>query len=90
MKRCSNVNGWTDYPFTRLGDVAHTKAPIRHVEVIKYDGNKYATVLVEGLITSIKWAYIYQRAGRLGQVKTINRRKLERMKPHRLDHCEED
>ena len=80
MKQCKRVRGWTDYPMVELGDIAGQKAPIRHIFVFGYDGNKYATVLTEcGHIESIKWGYIYSKTGRLGKVPNINRRKLERM-----------
>lgn len=35
---------WTGYPFAELGDPAGKKAPIREVEVISYDQNKYVLV----------------------------------------------
>lgn len=80
MKRCRNITCWTDYPFTQLGDIPYQKAPIRRVGVIRYDMDKYATVaLPDGSHASVKCGYLYSQPGRLGQVKTINRRKLERM-----------
>lgn len=81
MKRCKTITAWTDYPFTELGDILHKKAPIRHVNVIRYDGNKYALIETDGYAgyLSVKWGYLYRKRGRLGQVKQINRRKLERM-----------
>lgn len=79
MKRCKNITGWTDYPFTELGDIPQQPAPIRRVKVLAYDGNKYAIVEISNVISSVKWGYLYQRPGRLGQVKNISRRKLERM-----------
>ena len=81
MKRCKNITCWTDYPFKELGDEPYKPAPIRHVRVIGYDGNKYASIIVEGIESSVKWGYLYRNAGRLGCVKTISRRKLERMIP---------
>lgn len=80
MKRCKRVRGWTDYPMEELGDIAGKRAPIRHIFVLGYDGDKYATVLTEsGHIESIKACYIYRKAGRLDEVPNINVRKLERM-----------
>lgn len=86
MKRCKNITGWTDYPFVQLGDVPHQLAPIRHVNVISYDGDKYAKVTFEdsGDWAEVKIGYLYQRPGRCGQVKTIARRKFERMIPKEL------
>lgn len=82
MKKCKNVSGWTDYPFTQLGDIPNTVAPIRKVEVLSYDGDKRAKIIVEGIKTEIKAGYLYGQPGRFGQVKQINRRKLERMIPN--------
>lgn len=82
MKRCTNVTGWTDYPFVELGDKAGQRAPIRHINVISYDGDKYAKVSFEnvGDMLEVKACYIYSQPGRCGTVKPISRRKLERMK----------
>lgn len=87
MKRCKNVSAWTDYPFIELGDIPYKPAPIRHVLVLSYDQNKYAKIYVEGhdLVTEVKWGYLFGQAGRLGKVKQINRRKLERMIPRSVD-----
>ena len=80
MKRCRDITCWTDYPFTALGDIPGQKAPIRHVYVVGYDMDKYATVsLSDGSHAAVKSGYLYSQPGRLGQVKNINRRKLERM-----------
>ena len=52
---------WTDYPFTELGDEAGKPAPWREVEVIAYDGDKYATVrLPDGSITEVKSGYLHE------------------------------
>lgn len=80
VKRCKNITCWTDYPFKELGDIPYQKAPIRRVRVLSYDMNKYATIqLPDGQVSSVKWGYLYSQPGRCGEVKTINRRKLERM-----------
>lgn len=81
MKRCKNVSAWTDYPFVELGDIPFKPAPIRHVLVLSYDQDKYAKIYVQGydLVTEVKWGYLYREPGRCGKVKTISRRKLERM-----------
>jgi hypothetical protein len=43
MKKVNKITGWTDYPFAELGDnISH--APIRHVQVLDYDGDKYIIV----------------------------------------------
>lgn len=68
------LHGYTDYPFTLLGDKAGKQAPIRPVVVIGYDGDKYCKVVVStqdhpvGRIKdSIKSGYIYQNYARLGE-----------------------
>lgn len=66
------MQAWTDYPFTFLGDVPHVEAPIREIEVISYDGDKYCEIIVEEHTTSIKSGYIYTASGRLGEVPRFN------------------
>ena len=85
MKRCKHITGWTDYPFTELGDIAHQKAPIRHIHVLSYDNNKYATITVVGEVKLlyVKAGYIYSKKTRsCAGVHSINILKLERM--HRV------
>jgi hypothetical protein len=81
MKICKRITAWTDYPIESLGDKSGAKAPIRHVLVIGYDGNKYATVEILGwdVVASIKCGYLYRKHGRYGESKPVNHRKLERM-----------
>lgn len=83
MRRCQNVTAWTDYPFAQLGDPAYQKAPIRHVRVLAYDGDKYASVVVDGQHEAfpVKRCYLYSKPGRLGEVRLVSKRKLERMEP---------
>lgn len=63
---------WTDYPIVELGDEPGKKAPIRECTVLEYHGHKYADVRVEGVETSFKAAYIYERPGRCGEVPAAN------------------
>ena len=80
MKRCKLIKCWTDYPMTELGDVSGQKAPIRHVTVQSYDGNKYVHVITDdGHETSFKAGYLYRAKGRYGDVKHVNPRKISRM-----------
>ena len=81
MKRCKTITCWTDYPFVELGDEPFKKAPIRHVNVLSFDGDRYVKVSFEncGDVLEVKACYLYQKPGRLGLVKQVNRRKLERM-----------
>jgi hypothetical protein len=62
MKKCKRVTGWTDYPFDELGDVPGQLAPIRHVKVVGYDGNKY--VKVELLDEDEPSYYVWESLGR--------------------------
>lgn len=55
---------YTDYPFTLLGDTPNQEAPIREVEVVGYDGDKYCTILVDGITTEVKSGYLYPHATR--------------------------
>ncbi len=54
---------WTDYPVFALGDEPRKQAPWRKVQLLGYDGNKYATVFVEGTTEpiDIKIGYIEVR-----------------------------
>ena len=58
MKRCNNITAWTDYPFN--GE----PSSMRHVQVLCYDGDKYATVqdLHTGEIEHVKAGYLYRKA----------------------------
>ena len=40
------MRAWTDYPFIQLGDLENKKAPIREIEVVSYDGDKYCDIVV--------------------------------------------
>lgn len=64
---------FTDYPFVALGDKPGQYAPIREVEVISYDGDKYAKIMVGGVIEEIKAGYIYAEYGRCGEVPAADR-----------------
>lgn len=58
MKRCHKITCWTDYPFN------DEPSRIRHVQVLCYDGDKYATVmdLQTGEIEHVKAGYLYRKA----------------------------
>lgn len=81
MKCCKNITAWTDYPFVELGDEPNKIAPIRQVLVTSYDGDKYATVIVEEVESSLKCGYLYIQPGRLGSVKTISQHELKQLIP---------
>lgn len=72
------MKAWTDYPFINLGDKPNEVAPVREIEVLSYDGDKYCRVKFAGVFEEeIKSGYIYQREGRYGEVPHITRRQLE-------------
>ena len=64
---------YTDYHFKELGDAPYKIVPVRRIEILSYDGNKYCDVLCKGKIFNIKSGYIYPRPYRLSM-----RRKLWR------------
>ncbi len=74
------MKAWTDYPFILLGDDRWEPAPIREIEVLSCDGDKYCEIEVEGVRSEIKSGYIYQQPGRLGQVPAITRRQLAQLR----------
>lgn len=84
MKKCKHITCWTDYPFTELGDESGKPAPIRHVNIISYDGNKYCKVSFEnnGSVLEVKAGYLYSRPERMTAEYTprqVNIRKIMRM-----------
>lgn len=73
------MKAWTDYPFTWLGDVAFKKAPVRQIEVLSYDGNKYCRIKVEDGEDEIKSGYIYTKEGRYGEVSSLTPKQLKKL-----------
>ena len=75
---------WTDYPFTGLGDTPGVGAPVREVQIVGYDHDKYATILVPGLAEpqEIKSGYLYKTRGGYG-TPAYRHRDLRRMFPDR-------
>ena len=70
------MKAYTDYPFTWLGDIEYQKAPVREIEVLSCDGNKYCKIKVAGEIDEIKSGYIYTKEGRCGEVPTLTQKQL--------------
>jgi len=70
------MKAYTDYPFDFLGDAPYKEAKVRECEVKSYDGNKYCTIVVDGIETEIKAGYIYTQPGRCSDVPTINVKNL--------------
>jgi hypothetical protein len=66
------LTAWTDYPFAELGDKPNTLAPIRKVEVVDFDGDKYATIKWRNRALTVKSGYLYSSKGRLGEVPGID------------------
>lgn len=74
------MKAYTDYPFEELGDEPFKKAPVREVDVINYDGNKYCRIVVGGVESSVKSGYLYQQHGRFGEVPCVTDKQLEALK----------
>lgn len=84
MKRCNQCKArwlYTDCPITELGDKAGVLAPIRQVEALAYDGNKYCKVRVEDVTVEIKGGYLYHIPGRAGNVRCLMHDDLLNMLP---------
>lgn len=81
MKRCKNITGWTDYPFTALGDASGKLAPIRRIKLLSYDGDKYCKILLvaENVEAEIKAGYIYNKPLHYKARAFMNHRKIQRM-----------
>lgn len=74
-----NIIAWTDYPFIELGDEPGKEAPVRRIELISYDGDKYVRVrLPDGQESEIKAGYCYKQEGRLMGVPSFSHRELLR------------
>ena len=73
------MKAYTDYPFEELGDKPGSPAPIREIEVLSYDGDKYCEIRVDGLKTSIKAGYIYSRWGRYGTAPRLTKAQLRNL-----------
>lgn len=48
------MKAWTDCPFTQLGDVSGMEAPVREIEIVSYDDDKYCRIKVHGVTAEIK------------------------------------
>jgi hypothetical protein len=64
------MNGWTDYPLCESSvvsgpvlDKPGRKAPIREVELLGWDGNKYCLVKFEEGYYNFKLAYVHTEPG---------------------------
>lgn len=73
------MKAWTDYPFTWLGDISGQLAPVREIEVLSYDGDKYCRVSVENKVDEIKAGYVYQQEGRYGEVPNLTVAQLNQL-----------
>lgn len=62
------MRAWTDYPFNELGDIAQ-RAAVRNVLVLFWDQDKYATIIVEDVLTTVKVAYLFEDKALTKQVK---------------------
>lgn len=58
---------YTDYPISILGDKAGEIAPIRQIEPLTFDGDKYVSFMVvgTGVIYECKAGYIYNKPIRI-------------------------
>jgi hypothetical protein len=63
---------FTDYPLVELGDIPNQLAPIRQVEMVSYDANKYVAVRYFESVIQIKAGYLYKEPGRHGEVPNID------------------
>jgi predicted transcriptional regulator len=71
------MKAFTDYPFTELGDEAYKEAPVREVEVVKYDDNKYCKVTFEGHYLEVKRGYLYHKPVRCGDAPCLSHEELQ-------------
>ena len=69
---------WTDYPLCEEAvitgpalDKPDVEAPIREVELLGWDRNKYCLVALDGNLYSFKLGYTYTKPGRCGEVPSM-------------------
>jgi hypothetical protein len=67
------MKAYTDYPFFFLGDTLNEEAPIREVDVLAYDKDKYCVVFVKGFYTTVKSVYLYESEGRYEEVPSLSK-----------------
>jgi len=71
------IKAWTDYPLAKsdgrgiCDSRGYSLAPIRRVELIGWDGNKYCMIKYRNKFYSLKLCYIYSAPGRLLEVPCI-------------------
>ena len=71
------MKAYTDYPFEQFGDEPYKESPIREVEVLSYDGDKYCSIKVCGVVEELKAGYLYESFGRYGDVKCVSLKSLK-------------
>lgn len=78
--------GFTDYPFSEVGDVPYEEAPIRLCWIVGWDRDKYVDVLVAGIanVQNIKAGYVYKTPGRCGEVRTYTTDELDHVFMHKV------
>jgi hypothetical protein len=74
----SKIYLYTDYPFVELGDIPNQLAPVRQVEFIHYDNDKYVDIIVEGKLLSVKLGYLYPVAQRFDDGKSVSYKDAEK------------
>ena len=80
------MKAWTDYPILDLGDKSGQEAPIRRVEILSYDRDKYCRIEVEGIIDLVKRGYLYRNPGRLGRPRQSARGRSINCPPRNMEH----
>jgi hypothetical protein len=75
------MRAWTDYPLAGLGDAPGKIAPIRLVNVLSYDGNKYCEIECAGTLDLVKRCYLYKQRGRAGKARPVSNRQLKKLPP---------
>lgn len=75
------MKAFTDYPF-HIDDDPYQIAPIREVEIISYDGDKYCDIMFTDesgnrlYVADVKAGYLYKSPGRGGKAKTFTHEEL--------------
>lgn len=81
------ILAYTDMPFEELGDKPYQVAPIRQIELLAYDGNKYVTARNGGVVIKLKSGYVYTEQRRCSDAERVSYEVLDTL-PFTWDNVE--
>jgi hypothetical protein len=73
------MRAWTDYPIAGLGDPPGVIAPIRLVNVLTWDRDRYCVIECAGEHEVVKRCYLYKQRGRVGNARPVSTSQLRKL-----------